>query len=174
MDYSDINNLLGNLELKNQVHKIQNNQDHTIINNQVHNQILLGEKGMENNMYESNQSLFKKKTKSDNVNMNMSLNRNIQLMNDMGINRMNLETINPQRNLLFNSKNSNTNFSKLENERNQLIYNHNNNNNNLHIIDYNLFSDNYKNRDKIEQDDINNKLGNRENTPNIAITPNKH
>ena len=167
MDYSDINNLLGNLELKNQVHKIQNNQDHTIINNQI----LLGEKGMENNMYESNQSLFKKKTKSDNVNMNMSLNRNIQLMNDMGINRMNLETINPQRNLVFNSKNSNTNFSNLEKERNQQMYNHNNN---LHIIDYNLFSDNYKNRDKIEQDDINNKLGNRENTPNIAITPNKH
>ena len=162
MDYSDINNLLGNLELDNQGH------NHMIQNNQVHNQTLQGNRGMGNNIYESNQTLFKKKTKSDNANMNMSLNRNIQLMDDMGINRMNLETINPQRNLVFNSKNSHTNFSKLEQERNQQMYNHNNNN--LHIIDYNLFSDNYKNRDKIEQDDINNKLGNRENTPNIAVT----
>ena len=87
MDYSDINNLLGNLELDNQGH------NHMIQNNQVHNQTLQGNRGMGNNIYESNQTLFKKKTKSDNANMNMSLNRNIQLMDDMGINRMNLQIL---------------------------------------------------------------------------------
>jgi hypothetical protein len=158
MDYSDINNLLGNLELDNQ------NQ------NQTQNQTVRAYKydGQPNDIHELNKSNFKKKTKSDNDNIDMNLNRNIQLMNDIGVNRINLETINPQRNLVFNSKNSNTNFSKLEQERNQQMYTHNNDN--LHIIDYTLFSDNYKNRDKLEQDDINNKLGSRENTPNIAFT----
>ena len=153
MDYSNINNLLGNLELDNQYQNQNQNQ------NQYQNQ--------PTNVHELNQTKFKKKTKSDNQNINMSLTRNIQLMNDIGGNRVNLETINPQRNLVLNSKNSNTNFSKLEQERNQM-YTHNNSN--LHIIDYNLFSDNYKNRDKIEPDEINNKLGNRENSPNVAIS----
>tara|TARA_B110001469_G_C9639763_1_gene321521 strand:+ start:414 stop:872 length:459 start_codon:yes stop_codon:yes gene_type:complete len=145
MDYSNINNLLGKLELDNQY------------KNQTKS----------NNVNELNHTKFNKKTKNDNQNINMSLTRNIQLMNDIGGNRVNLETINPQRNLVLNSKNSNTNCSKLEQERNQM-YTHNNSN--LHIIDYNLFSDNYKNRNRIEPDEINNKLGNRENTPNVAMS----
>ena len=53
MDYSDINNLLGNLELDNQGH------NHMIKNNQVHNQTLQGDRGGDHNIHESNKSLFK-------------------------------------------------------------------------------------------------------------------
>jgi hypothetical protein len=168
MDYSDINNLLGNLELDRPGHNHKDTpltfKKDTPLTFKKDTPLTL----QNGQQHVDNQSKFKKKTKSDTENINLSLNRNIQLMNDIGGNRVNLETINPQRNLVFNSKNSNTNFSTLEQERNQQMHTHNNKQ--LHIIDYNLFSDNYKNRDNIEQDDINNKLGNRENTPNISIT----
>ena len=79
---------------------------------------------------------------------------------------INYESLNPQRNDYYSKKNNihqNINMDRQAQNLEQLQ-------NNIAIMDYKLFSENYKTSKELSyNNDINNKMNNRENIPTILV-----
>ena len=178
MEYNDLNNYLGNLELTN------NNRDFEHRENRFLNRDYL-----ESNKF--NDVSIDNKPKSKTQIENLSINRHMDLSN---LNRQfNFESVNPQRIQSINTRNSSRGdirsnageLNSLSNQnsnedfglnRNLQIHNSQRQLNNI-VMDYSQFSENYKsykNNDfsnDSDRDNLNNKLSSRDNIPNISSVP---
>lgn len=178
MDYSDINNLLGNLTVSSASQTNTTNYDlqqsipktNTLSQNQNHRQNYQSK--IQPRFTEWNDIDTSRNTKNTNsieikkqTNPDMFLNRNMDLVNHKRHNQyVSLESYNPQRSSMSHTQGNNVNFSQLSELRNnQIDYSQN-----VKVMDYNLFSENYKNKNSTienDKDNLNKKMESRGNTP---------
>ena len=185
MDYSDLNNFLGNLEVNNGKNTNINAHKNLDANNSYINKDFLAKEQFLDNS-------IKQPPKSRSQIENLQINRNSEIHKyQSGFNNFNFESYNPQRQQIVNSHEFTINGDsysengsdsrknkKILKEDLQLSRNLQINNfapKHISIMNYSDFSENYKdysnNSVNEDVDSLNTKLASRENIPNISSMP---
>ena len=158
MDYNDLNSFLCNLEIKSK-------------KNQSTNEDFLAKKQFSDSSIEN-------KPKSRKQIENLAVNRNNDLTQFQNGN-FNFESINPQRLDIQNTRMTENNDSKFNHIDEDYQLNRNLQVNSIaprhvNLMDYSQFSENYKtykNNSYEDENNINKKLSQRDNIPNISSVP---
>lgn len=150
MDYKDINNFLNTLQIsassdKSDLEKSLNTQFNPMLNTRS---------------LQYNDEVINKFNKNKQETSDKLLNRHFQLAPTEFVNQIDHRNVKIQEhtkkniNMAESQLNRNSDLSKIKN---------------VPIMDYNLFSENYKNKEFIENDSINFKMNSRDNIPSRRL-----
>jgi len=157
MDYQDINNYLNSLELDNSNRNVFSslNKDSPTPQAQTYFNPTFNSRNLQYDTETINKFNKNRQETSDKL-----LNRHFQLVPKEFGNKVDERTINVQ-----DSTKKNINMAQSQLSRNTDISYIKN----VPIMDYNKFSENYKNKDVVENDQINLKMNDRENIPSRRL-----
>jgi len=156
MDYQDINNYLNSLELdKSNTNLSSSKKDSQLHQSQTHFNPTFNSRNLQYEKETINKFNKNRQETSDKL-----LNRHFQILPKEFGNAVDERTINVQ-----DSKKKKINMAHSQLSRNSDI----SYKKNVPIMDYNKFSENYKNKDLVENDHINLKMNDRENIPSRRL-----